>query len=301
MGPKGEVTSHLSGLFYRTMELLEKGIKPIYVYDGIPSKLKQRTIAARVARREEARAEYEKAREEGDLVLMRSKAMASTRINKEIVESSKKLLELMGVAYVMAPGEGEAQASYMACSGLAYAAASQDYDTMLFGAPSVVRNLTFSGRRKLPRKNVYVNVVPEIMSLDGTLSSLGISRRQLIWIGILIGTDFNDGIEGIGPKTALKIAKGASSIEEIEAYVASKGKSFELDIREVEDLFERPEIKEMGPGDITALTSQGCDAQGVVGFMCDIHGFSRERVEKFAAALDSGNRRSRQKGIDSWL
>ena len=165
IGPSGEVTSHLSGLFYRSIDMLEKGIRPIYVFDGVPSSLKQRTIEARMNRKREALAEFEKAKEAGDMEMMRSKAMATTRVTKEIAESGRRLLELMGVGCIKAPSEGEAQASWMASSGLVYAAGSQDYDTMLFGAPRVVRNLTFSGRRKLPMKNIYVNVEPEMMEL----------------------------------------------------------------------------------------------------------------------------------------
>jgi flap endonuclease-1 len=197
-------------------------------------------------RKKEALVEFEKAKEAGDIEMMRSKAMATTRITKDIVESGRKLLELMGIGCIKAPSEGEAQASWMASSGLVYAAGSQDYDTMLFGAPRVVRNLTFSGRRKLPMKNIYVNVEPEIMELQKTLDDLGISRDQLIWIGILIGTDFNEGVDGVGPKTALKIAKASKTIAEVEEYVTGKlKKSFELDIREVEELFKNPEVREV--------------------------------------------------------
>ncbi len=301
-GPSGEVTSHLSGLFYRSIEMLEKGIRPIYVFDGVPSALKQRTIAARMSRKREAAAELEKAKEAGDIEMMRSKAMATTRITREIAESGRALLELMGVGCVKAPSEGEAQASWMAARGLVYAAGSQDYDTMLFGAPRVVRNLTFSGRRKLPLKNVYVNVEPEIMELERTLAELGLSRRQLIWVGILIGTDFNEGVGGVGPKTALKIAKASGSIGEVEEYVTGKlKKSFELDIREVEELFEKPEIREMEAPEVSGLLKLRCDAAGTVGFMCDEHGFSKERISKALERIGAASASTRQAGIDGWL
>ena len=216
-GPSGEVTSHLSGLFYRSIDMLEKGIKPIYVFDGIPSSLKQRTIEVRMSRKKEAMAEFEKAKEAGDVEMMRSKAMATTRITKDIVESGRALLELMGVGCIKAPSEGEAQCSWMASKGLVYAAGSQDYDTMLFGSPRVVRNLTFSGRRKLPMKNVYVNVEPEIMELEKTLEGLGLNRKQLIWLGILIGTDFNEGVNGVGAED------GAEDREGLEHHRGGRG------------------------------------------------------------------------------
>ncbi|MDE1865215.1 MAG: flap endonuclease-1 [Candidatus Micrarchaeota archaeon] len=302
MGPSGEVTSHLSGLFYRTIEMVEKGIRPIYVFDGVPSSLKQRTIEARMNRKKEALAEFEKAKQAGDIELMRSKAMATTRITREIAESGRRLLELMGIGCIKAPSEGEAQASWMASRGLVYAAGSQDYDTMLFGAPRVVRNLTFSGRRKLPMKNIYVNVEPEMMELDRTLNDLGISRDQLIWIGILIGTDFNEGINGVGPKTALKIAKASKTINDVEKYVGDKlKKSFELDIREVEELFKKPEIREVEGSEVSKLLKLRCDPEATVKFMCGEHGFSEERISKALERINSETMNVKQSGIDSWL
>lgn len=302
VGPSGEVTSHLSGLFYRNLELISKGIKPIYVFDGLPSKLKQKTIAARIKRRDEAKARWEEAKKTGDIEEMRTRAMASTRINSEIVESSRRLLGLMGIANIKAPSEGEAQASYMSASNLAYATVSQDYDTVLFGAPIVARNITFSGRRKLPGKNIYVKVEPEIINLDETLVSLGVTRKQLIWIGILIGTDFNEGIDGVGPKTALKIAKSSQSINDVENYVHQKlGKNFELDVREVEELFEKPEVKEMNRDEVDKLLGIRCDIDGIIKFMCDTHGFSQERISKALEPLRKKGEDTSQKGLDKWF
>lgn len=302
LGPSGEVTSHLSGLFYRTIDLLEKNIQPVYVFDGIPSALKQRTIEGRMRRKKEAAEELEKARAAGDIERMRMKAMATTRVTREIAESGRRLLELMGVGCMRAPSEGEAQASWMASAGLTYAAASQDYDTMLFGAPRVVRNLTFSGRRKLPMKNVYVNVEPEIMELEKSLQSLGLSREQLIWIGILVGTDFNEGVDGIGPKRALKIAKESRTIEDVEGYVASKlGKGFEVDIREVEQLFMKPEVKELSPKEMDTLLKGECNPEGTTKFMCDEHGFSQDRISKALERILGARALAKQSGIGNWL
>ena len=302
MDAHGNVTSHLSGILYRTTEILEFGIKPIYVFDGIPSMLKQRTIDARIRRKEDAQKAYEEAKESGDVEAMRAHAMASTRINREIVESSKKLLELMGIGYLNAPSEGEAQASYMAKEDLVYAAASQDYDTLLFGSKRVVRNLTFSGRRKLPRKNVYINVEPEMVVLDETLKSLGLNRHQLIWLGILLGTDFNDGIKGVGPKTALKIVNGAKSIDDIKRYVKEKYETeFELDVKEVEDLFLNPEVMRMERKDVDALLNGHYDREEIISFMSGEHGFSEERVSKVIERMSNVKSDTKQKGIDKWF
>jgi len=302
MDSHGNVTSHLSGLFYRTIDILEYGIKPIYVFDGLPSVLKKRTIAARVRRKELAQEAYEKAKESGDVEAMRMHAMATTRISKEVVESSKELLDHMGIGHINAPSEGEAQASYMSKDGLVFAAASQDYDTLLFGSKNVVRNLTFSGRRKLPRKNVYVNVEPEMVNLQDTLESLGLTQKQLIWAGIMLGTDFNDGIKGIGPKTALKMAASASGIDDIICAVKAKfGVEFELDIREVEDLFLNPEVREMDTSSVESLFKRKYDREKLIDFMCKRHDFSEERIGKTFERLTKTKTDSKQEGMDRWF
>ena len=302
MDSNGNITSHLSGIFYRTTELLEYGIKPIYVFDGIPSILKQKTIMARMKRKEDAHKAWQEARESGDVEAMRIHAQASVKVDKNIVASSKELLDYMGVGYLDAPSEGEAQASYMSKKGLVYAAASQDYDTLLFGSRYVARNLTFSGKRKLPRRNVYINVEPELLSLNDTLRTLGINQKQLIWIGIMLGTDFDEGIKGAGPKTALKIAKGSSTLEDMKTKIKEKFKAeFELDVREVEDLFLNPEIKELDERQIEALLGKQYDKEKLVGFMSEKHGFSNERTAKVIDRLSKIKTESRQKGIGNWF
>jgi flap endonuclease-1 len=299
---KGNVTSHLSGIFYRTIELMGHNIKPIYVFDGLPSMLKQKTIEARMQRRREAYEAWQEAARKGDIEAARTHAMASTRVDRYIVESSKALLDRMGVAYINAPSEGEAQASVMCKKGTVYAAASQDYDTMLFGAPRVVRNLTFSGRRKLPKKDVYINVEPEMVNLDDTLQNLGISHRQLIWLGIMLGTDFNEGVRGVGPKTALKLAKECKSIDDVKARIKEKfDTEFEIDIKEVEELFTKPEVKEFSKGEVDAMFEKKGSRSELISFMCEEHGFSHERIDKFADKLGERQEAQRQQGMGKWL
>ncbi len=302
MDEHGNVTSHLSGLFYRTIEMMSYGIKPIYVFDGIPSILKQKTIEARIKRREEAKEAWAVAKEKGDIEEAKRHAQASTRVNKEIVASSKVLLNLMGIPHISAPSEGEAEASYLCEKGSVHAVGSQDYDTMLFGAPLVVRNLTLSGRRKLPKKDVYVTVEPEIMSLEDTLRELGVTRKQLIWIGIMLGTDFNEGVPGVGPKTALKIARTIKSIQELKSAMKEKYQfEFELDVAEVEDLFIKPEIKEVSKLEINQLLKEPTKKTELMDFMCNQHGFSADRIEKFADKLASIKSAPRQQGISNWM
>ncbi len=295
---KGNVTSHLSGLFYRTIEFINAGINPLFVFDGIPSLLKQKTINARMRRRDEALLKWKRSVEEGKLEEARTYAQASTRINREIVESSKRLLALMGVPYITAPSEGEAEASYLCGVGEAYAAASQDYDTLLFGAPVVIRNLTISGRRKLPKKNIYVNVEPERIVLSETLSALGLSREQLVWVGIMLGTDFNEGIKGIGPVTALKLAKQSKSLDDVVKKATEKtGLEFDTDVHAVEALFMNPEVEK--PNGIPAYSMP--EKEELLKFLCEEHDFGRERIEKFVEKLAEKRSKGKQQGINRWF
>ncbi len=300
MDSKGRITSHLSGLFYRTISLVEHRINPVYVFDGIPPALKRRTLEARASRRAEELKEWNRSLRKGMIEEARAHAVASSKISKDIVESAKELLTDMGVVHVQAPSEGEAQAARMTQDGAVYASASQDYDLFLFGSKVAVRNLTITGRRKLPRKNVYIDVTPERIELRRLLDSLGINRNQLIWLGMLMGTDFNSGIEGIGPKTALKIAKEHKSLDSIVNHVRVKyGKEFDVDPAEVEKLFLEPETIDIGRKavEINAKVNKGA----LVRFMSDEHGFSHERIAKFADTLAELKSQAGQKGIGSWV
>jgi flap endonuclease-1 len=302
MDSSGNVTSHLSGLFYRTIELVDRGITPIYVFDGVPSLLKKRTIEARMRRRQEASAAWKEAVAEGDMERARSNAQASTRIDRNIVESAKTLLGLIGIPFITAPSEGEAQASYMCGKGLVYATGSQDYDTLLFGSTLVVRNLTLSGRRKLPMRNVYIKVEPELVSLEDTLSALGITRDKLIWIGLMLGTDFNEGIKGIGPKTALKIAKASSSVGDMRRFITEKFKDdFKEDADEVIVLFREPETNEISQDEMKKLALVQPDVSGTIEFMCREHGFGEERIRKFLEVLGKAKMSAGQKSINKWF
>ncbi len=303
MDSKGRVTSHLSGLFYRTTNLIGYRINPVFVFDGIPPLLKQKTLEARASRRATAAKEWEEAKAKGMIEEARVHAVASTKINKEIVASAKQLLDLMGVPYIQAPSEGEAQAAEMVKSGLAYASASQDYDSFLFGADVVIRNFTLTGKRRIPKRNITVDVKLERIFLKDLLEHLGINQKQLIWLGMLVGTDFNSGIEKVGPKTALKIVSGAKTLDDVIGYVKGRyGAEFDTDPVEVERLFEKPEAEEIGAPEFNRLVSgKKPDKAGLIEFMCREHGFSEERIGKYADKLsDAGSGRG-QKGIGSWL
>ena len=146
----------------------------------------------------------------------RKYAQQTTSMRDGMVEDSKKLLDLFGIPHIQAPSEGEATAANLTITGQAFASASQDFDSILFGAKRLVRNFTNSGRRKLPNRNSYIEVLPEMIEFQKNLESMGLTREELIDTGILIGTDFNpDGFERVGPKTAIKMIKQHKRLEDI--------------------------------------------------------------------------------------
>jgi flap endonuclease-1 len=275
---KGRITSHLSGLFYRNLKLMQNGIKLIYVFDGKPPLLKLKTLEARAKRREEAFEAWEKAKEAGELEEARIFAKQSASINEEILKSSKEVLELLGIPIIQAPSDGEAQAAYLCKKGIAYAAASQDYDTLVFGTPKLVRNLAITGKRKLPRKNIFVDVEPEEILLEETLLQNKIDQEKLIMIALLIGNDYVDGIKGIGPKTALKIVSKINSLDELFNFLKIKGKTFENEeeVRQAYMLFKEPEVEDVQKEEIFW---KEIDEEKLLKFMCDEHDFSEERVQ----------------------
>jgi flap endonuclease-1 len=211
-----------------------------------------------------------------------------------MVEESKKLLAAMGVPSVQAPSDGEAEAALMVQNGLAYATASQDYDALMFGSPVLVRNLSITGRRKVPRQDRYIMVEPEEIMLQETLGSLGIPRDRLVFIGMLLGTDFNQGVKGVGPKTALKIVKETKTLDDVVAYVKQKyDYEFEVDAEEVLHLFLSPPYVDPGK-----LAWNGPDSEAVKRILVQEHDFSEDRVGNTLAQLEKS---IKEKGSQSKL
>ena len=290
----GHITSHLSGIFYRTSNLVEMGIKPIYVFDGIPPTLKAAEIERRRQVKAEASVQYEKAVAKGDTVKMRIFAQATTSMKDYMLEDSHKLLELMGLPWIQAPSEGEAQAAHMTKRGDADYCASQDYDCLLFGAPRMLRNITISGRRK--RGNAYIEVMPEVMELSKTLTSTGLTYEQLIDVGILIGTDFNpDGIKGLGPKTALKLIKEHGTLE--NALPSIKNASFSVNPNCIREVFLHPEVTNS-----YKLEWKEPDVEGIIGFMCGQKEFLEDRVRKSVNKMLEGSKNQKAKmTLEKWF
>ena len=292
----GRVTSHLSGLLYRTSNLVELAIKPAYVFDGAPPALKEVEIKRRMRVKEEAAVRYERALREGKPEEARVYAQATSHLKNYMAEDSKKLLDLMGVPWIQAPSEGEAQAAHLAKRRDADYCASQDYDSLLFGAPRFVRNITISGRRKLPSKNIYIDVIPEIVELQQVLDDCGITHEQLVDVGILIGTDFNpDGIKGLGPKTALKMIKQYGSLE--KAVVHVENAEFPVEPQRIREIFLHPKVT-----DNYKLEWRDPNVEGVVDFMCRGRDFSEDRVRRALEKMQRGIVREKGKTtLEKWF
>jgi len=215
---KGRVTSHLIGLFSRTTALMESGIKLVFVFDGKPPKIKQKTWEKRAAVKQEASLKLQEAEKAGDISGMRKFSARTAKLTKEMLQDAKKVITALGLPIVQAPSEGEAQAAYMVKIGDAFASVSQDYDNLIFDCPILLRNLSLAGKRKKKGKFGYITIKPEIIKRDDVLAHLNLTRDQLIVLAILMGTDYNPGgVKGIGPKTALKLVKQTKNFDDIFA------------------------------------------------------------------------------------
>lgn len=285
---QGRITSHLSGILYRVTNMFELGIKPIFVFDGEPPDFKKAEIEERKKRRSEAEEKWVIAVQTGE-TYAKKYAQASARVDEYILESSKRLLEYMGIPFVQALSEGEAQAAHMVKKGDADFVGSQDYDSLLFGAPKLARNLAITGKRKLPGKNIYVDVNPEIIKLEENLKRLEITREQLVDIAILSGTDYNEGIKGIGVKKAYNYIKTYGNIFKVL-------KVLEVEIENVEDIrnfFLNPKVS-----DDYRIEFREAEREKVIEMLCEEHDFSRERVEK---ALEKLRFKPSQFTLERWF
>jgi flap endonuclease-1 len=272
---KGRITSHLSGLFYRTTRLIaDYGLKLVFVFDGTPPPRKSAEIARRRAIRQRYEEEHAEALSAGDLATAYSKATMTSRLTRDMVAEARELLRLMGIPVVQAPSEAEAQAAHMAASKQVWASGSKDYDSLLFGAPRVVRFLTISGKEFLPSQGISRPIVPELIDLDRLLKELGITREQLVDLAMLVGTDFNDGIKGIGPKKALKLVRDFGRIEQMPGEIREPLG----DLDAVRQIYLQADVT-----DEFDATFHDPDLQGIVDFLCGEREFSRDRVK---AALD---------------
>jgi flap endonuclease-1 len=298
MDNKKRVTSHLSGIFYRNIALLEEGIKLVYVFDGKPPERKYKTFREREEGRDIAKERYETARTEEDLEAMKRYSSQLIRLNEEMIRESKELLEAMGIAVIQAPGEGEAEAAHLAKREGVYASASQDYDSLLFAAPRLIRNLTLAKKRKTI--SGWMEVRPEIIELEAVLNSLEINLDQLICLGILVGTDYNPkGIPGIGQKKALQIVKRYKQpvliFESMEEQMMNLSEEDRFDWKEIFELFHKPDVSNV------FFKFGKVNERKIRQILVNEHNFSDDRVQKQLERLREIIEKNKQKGLDRWF
>jgi flap endonuclease-1 len=292
--PEGRTTSHLTGLLFRSTRLmLDYDLRFVFVFDGPPHPLKAGVLAERRAIREKARTEWSEALRRHDFQTAWSKAVVMSKLDQPMIDDAKRLLSLIGVPCVQAPGEGESQAAFMASRGDVWAASSRDYDSILFGSPRVVRYLTISGREFLPSKGISRPLRPEMIELSDFLRYHGITRDQLVDLAILIGTDFNEGVRGIGPKTALKLIKRHGSLEALPDDLRPKAPG---DLETLRNIFLRPEVTSQ-----YSTQQRPVDDKGLLTFLCNERGFSQERVEVALERLKRISQRTSESDLGRWI
>ena len=290
---EGKITSHLSGLLYRNINFLSLGIKPIYVFDGKPPSLKTAEIERRRQIKKDATVKYEKAIAAGNLADARKFAQQTTSMRDGMVDESKKILSLFGIPFIDAPSEGEATAAHLTNTGQAYASASQDFDSVLLGTKRLIRNFTNSGRRKIPNRNTYIEIEPEIIETKKTLEALQVTREQLVDIGILIGTDFNpDGFERIGPKTALKMIKQYSHLEDIPQI---QDQLQNIDYVQIRKIFLEPEV-----ADVKEIEFKEVNYEELIKYLVKERSFSEDRVQSSLNRLKKALEKKSQ-NLDQWF
>ncbi|PHH90945.1 hypothetical protein CDD83_2152 [Cordyceps sp. RAO-2017] len=296
MNESGETTSHLMGMFYRTLRMVDNGIKPLYVFDGAPPKLKSGELAKRSQRKREAAEGLEEARETGTAEEVEKFARRTVRVTREHNDECRRLLRLMGVPYIVAPTEAEAQCAALARAGKVYAAASEDMDTLCFDAPVLLRHLTFSEQRKEPIQEIR---------LDKVLEGLNMDRKQFVDLCILLGCDYLDPIPKVGPTTALKLMREHGSLEKVVAAIEADGKKKytlpeDWPYADARDLFLAPDVRAADDAECDARWERP-DVEGLVQFLVTEKGFSEDRVRGGAARLEKSARQSQQARLEGFF
>lgn len=294
---KGNITSHLTGLFARTTRMLQKGLKLVFVFDGEMPALKAAERARRNEAKEKAHEQFREASASKDIAQMSKLAKRTAKISSEMIAESKELLLALGIPVIQAPSEGEAQAAYMVAKGDADFVASQDIDCLIYGSPIMVRNLGLSPKRKKINALTYKTIQPEIITLKEVLKDLDISLDQLRALAMLVGTDFNiGGVKGLGPKKGLALVK-------------KFGNNFSALFNEVnfeeecavnwKDVFET--IAQMPTTEEYTLTWQPINKEHIINLLVTEHDFSTERVTNALEELEKAKKKSQQTDLGNYF
>ncbi|XP_022094508.1 flap endonuclease 1-like [Acanthaster planci] len=288
---EGETTSHLMGMFYRTIRMVENGIKPVYVFDGKPPELKSGELTKRMERRSEAEKELEKAKEVGDSAGVEKFERRLVRVTQQHNDECRDLLKLMGIPHVTAPSEAEAQCAALVKAGKVYAVGTEDMDALTFGGTVLLRHLTASETRKLPVQE---------FSLPRVLGGLELSQDEFVDLCILMGCDYCGSIKGIGPKRAIDLIQKHKSIDEILKNIDTKKHPPPEDwlYKEARQLFMKPDVT---PAEEIELKWTEPDEEGLLKFMCEQKGFNEDRIRNGVKKLLKGRQGSTQGRLDSFF
>jgi flap endonuclease-1 len=292
---EGRVTSHLTGLFSRTTKLMYYGIKFAFVFDGKPPELKQKEREKRKTVKQEAMRLYEEAKKKEDIESMKKYASRTSILDKEMIKESKELISYLGFPVIQAPSEGEAQVAKIVSDKKAFAGVSEDFDSLLYGIPKLVKNLSITGRRKF--KSTYVTIKPKLITLSKNLNNLGIDNDQLIVLAMLVGTDYNPGgIRGIGPKNALKLVKQHKDDFDNLFKEVKWDENFDFPWTDIYYLFKKMPVEKNYDLKIGKI-----NPEKVCELLVEKHDFSKERIEKAVETLIKSESKKQQKGLGDWI
>lgn len=294
---KGNITSHLNGLFLRSTNLMKKGLKLIFIFDGVHPELKKKEIDRRREIKEKTKVKYEEALKKKDIDSMKKYSTYSMSLNKELIEESIELLEALGIPYLIAPSEGEAQAAYLVKKGDADYVVSQDTDALLFGATDVIRNLTISQKKKKINTLTYETIKPTLINLSENLNYLGVDQDQLIALSMIVGTDFNiGGIKGLGPKKGLKLIKENGNDLEKLFQIVDWDSYFDYSWKDVFYLFKNIPVT-----DDYEIKHKEINETKVIEILCDRHDFNKERINNELKKLIKDKEQKDQKGLGDFF
>lgn len=275
--------------------MVENNIKPVYVFDGKPPVLKGGELEKRMLRREEAQKQMDSLKDEGTIADVMKYEKRLVRVSREQNDEAKKLLELMGIPYVNAPGEAEAQCAELARGGKVFAAASEDMDTLCYEPPYLLRHLTFAEARKMP--------IDQITYKDA-IAGLDMTKEQFIDMCILLGCDYCETIRGVGPVTAYKLIKEHGSLDKIVEYIENNPDKTKFKVPEnwpydeARQLFLKPDVIDASE---VNLKWKEPDVDGLVDYMVKQKGFSEDRIRSGAEKLKKGLKAGVQGRLDGFF
>lgn len=284
---EGKVTSHLSGMFYRTINLLENGIKPVFVFDGKPPELKQHVLKQRGARREKAESQLKDALKEQDKTEILKMEKRLVKVKAEETEETMLLLKLMGVPVIQAPCEAEAQCAFMCKTSKVYGVATEDMDALTFGCPILLRNV-FAPAKKAKTIVQY--------DLETLLSRLELTMEQFIDLCILCGCDYTEKIKGVGPHRALELIRKHKNVENILRLPKFSEEKDKVKYEEAREMFKNHEVDKQ-----IKLVWKPAKEDEIIDLMVNKNGFNLQRIQNGLLRIKKATKKGGQTRMDSFF